>query len=88
MALQTRGLILFVWIGLLLSATPSFAQQNSDPHLSDALNKLDRYVNQTMGKTKVPGVSVAVVYTSAGWKSKNSRGGSFCAFRLLALTTS
>jgi hypothetical protein len=65
MALRNRRCLILLWIGLLVSvAQPklSFAQQDSGTRLSKALNQLDGYVKDAMVKTKVPGVSVAVVF--------------------------
>jgi len=65
MALSSRRSLILLWIGLSVSIVQpglSFAQQDADPRISKVLNQLDRYVNDAMAKTKVPGASVAVVY--------------------------
>ncbi|MGC2399591.1 MAG: serine hydrolase [Acidobacteriaceae bacterium] len=48
----------------VLWAQPSagLAQSASDPQLANALTNLEQYVKDSMAKTKVPGLSVAVVY--------------------------
>lgn len=58
--MAVRKLLLLLAVALFPAA--SFAQRDANNHLSDALRKLDSYVVDAMGKTKVPGVSVAVVY--------------------------
>jgi CubicO group peptidase (beta-lactamase class C family) len=45
-----------------VQALTGFAQTSADTSLADALTKLDAYAKDAMAKTKVPGVSVAVVY--------------------------
>jgi CubicO group peptidase (beta-lactamase class C family) len=60
---KTRCLILLCGLSASgLRPALGVAQQISNPRLSDALNRLDRYVNDAMARTKVPGASVAVVY--------------------------
>jgi CubicO group peptidase (beta-lactamase class C family) len=47
---------------LRVQALTGFAQTSADASLADALTKLDAYAKDAMATTKVPGVSVAVVY--------------------------
>lgn len=64
MMLTARRVLAF-WTAVAVfgvQAAIGFAQTSGDPSLADALTKLDVYAKDAMAKTKVPGVSVAVVY--------------------------
>src|ERR1700761_9410714 len=62
MSFRTAVVCLCVYLGFTLSINPAVAADSPDKKIEPALKSLDANITASMASTKVPGLSVAVVY--------------------------